>query len=492
MKSPKEGNKKDCNGKESFDKNNISNSSDNNNDSILSEMNGNGYNNGIINCINKVIEKKESEKDNYDNENKNSKNTEINLTKMEKEYSSLNENENENKKNEENDTHNDCNISIEKSNNTNNIIDNENTKTINNIFNECNTKEDICIDRMGNDNIHNDIEGCIVGEGVLKEKIEDNMDKDNMDKDDMDKDDMDKDDIDKDNMNKNDIKENNMDKNDMDMDDIEKDKIKIDDLKENDMVIEDIEKDIMEEDDIENDIMKIDDLKDNDMENKVETNLSTYDKCNIYFIISCSLLSSIDSIEIIPEKRKNIKIINNELIDIKVKEDTFLTFNKYENISLLNIYLYKANIEILKGNLKSSFKIKLKYNEKNVITKNSYVIDNDHYLFIYSQNFEYEHWYDDWMKKDDLKYLNKTYNISYLQKFSIYKSYLENSDQKDDVIPILLNETLKIICHLKIINLEFILLYLVAVYDTTQNYMCILKMFDPSSSHLFINLEEKK
>ena len=291
-----------------------------------------------------------------------------------------------------------------------------------------------------------------------------------------------------------------------DTDNIDKEKLKCGEkevIRNEDAMDEDEEKDNMEEyvikedkeknslgkDNMEEDTLE-EKEKDNMEEDVIDTNSETCGKGFIYFIISCPLYSSLDLIKIIPKKNTKIIMTKIELIKIKVKKEILFKFNIYEKIDFKNIYLYKAEINILKENPENSFKIKITYNNQDIISKDLYTIKNNQHLFIYSQNFEYKRLFN-WLYKTDVDSLNKKYSISYIQRFLIYKSYLLQCHQlKEGIMDNLLNETLKIICLLKNIDLEFILVYFVTVYEITENYIDILKNFDPSSP-IFIDLQEK-
>eukprot|EP00833_Pecoramyces_ruminatium_P002601 jgi/Orpsp1_1/1176633/evm.model.c7180000058391.1 len=257
-------------------------------------------------------------------------------------------------------------------------------------------------------------------------------------------------------------------------------------MKKNDITEDNVEKDDMEIENIEED-----NIDENDKE--IESN-----KSYIYCIISSSYYFSFEQnlIKIIPEK-KGLKVIKSELIKIKENDKYAFSFKEYENLDFKNIYLFKADV-ILKDNANHSFKINLKYKREDLISNKSYTIGTNQHLFIYSQVFEQRSWLNRKIfnfissSNNEMKKLNKTLSISFLQKFIIFKNFILHLYQEGrNILSDLFRDTLETICLLSIINFEFILVFFIDLNDLTENYIEILKLFDPSLT-IYINLESYK
>ena len=143
---------------------------------------------------------------------------------------------------------------------------------------------------------------------------------------------------------------------------------------------------------------------------------------------------------------------------IKVKEYN----NAFEK---KNIYLYKVKLEL--KNKEEEIKIKLNYDGAKLISQNDYIINIGQQLFIYLESFEYDSYVNFLKTKND--FIEKKYRLSFLQKFTIFKTYLLLLNNKN-LIPFLIDETSKIIVKNEEIDMEFLLVLFIYLINSKKKF----------------------
>ena len=211
----------------------------------------------------------------------------------------------------------------------------------------------------------------------------------------------------------------------------------------------------------------------------------------IYFIISCpnNIFFNEQLIEIDP--KENLKILKIELIEIKVNNKMKIQVKEYNNaFEGKNIYLYIAKLELNKEDEK--IKIKLNYDRKNLISKYYYKINLGLQLFIYLELFEYD--FFNFIKariysKND--FVEKKYRLSFLQKFTIFKTYLLYINNKN-IIPFLLEETSKIIVKNEEIDMEFLLVFFISLINSKKKFIELPIKSKEIFESIILNITKKK
>jgi len=206
-----------------------------------------------------------------------------------------------------------------------------------------------------------------------------------------------------------------------------------------------------------------------DEKQNTQFNVSKNDDINystLYIIFPFSENYIIDEkyIDIIPNNKNNIKVINEELNVIKENSKNYYNENyknlyKYNNnilssLKVKNIYLYKVNM-LLSNNNWESLKIKLKNSYYQSLTFN---IKRGDQIFLY---WEFDNWYSSLFKENEMKKLN------ILQRFTIFKYYLIFNKNKK-YIPLLLNQFIDELYKSKKIEMDFILEILFTLLDDKQ------------------------
>ena len=208
----------------------------------------------------------------------------------------------------------------------------------------------------------------------------------------------------------------------------------------------------------------------------------------IYFIISCpnNIFFNEQLIELNP--KENLKILKKELIEIKVNNKMKIQVKEYNNaFEGKNIYLYIAKIELNKEDEK--IKIKLKYDGKNLISQYYYKINIGQQLFIYLESFEYDSYVNFLKAKND--FIEKKYRLSFLQKFTIFKTYLLLLNNKN-LIPFLLDETSKIIVKNEEIDMEFLLVFFISLINSKKKFIELPVESKEIFESIILNITEKK
>eukprot|EP00833_Pecoramyces_ruminatium_P010584 jgi/Orpsp1_1/1184616/evm.model.c7180000090279.1 len=269
---------------------------------------------------------------------------------------------------------------------------------------------------------------------------------------------------------------------------------------------------------IKNNILSYNDNKyNNDEKNKHFNDSKSLNNFNnemelpstIYIIISCSedYIFDKENIEIIPENKKNIKILNTELNLVKIKNENFYNenyFNMYkcnnivlDSIKGKNVYLYKVNLSI--NDNKESFRLKFNYNNENYCSKSSYKIFKGQQLFVSFESFkkEYNNYILDYLSyysfnyNSNNDYQDNKYKLSNIQKFYTFLFYLI-FNKKEKYISSLLNQYLEIINKKEKLDFEFILELFDILNDINEKYLNITENMEEILKRIILSLKNKK
>jgi len=214
----------------------------------------------------------------------------------------------------------------------------------------------------------------------------------------------------------------------------------------------------------------------------------------LYLIISCPQAIIFEDKLIDLKRSKQVNILKKELVQIKVNNKSFLDIKEItESIKGKNIYLFNAIINL--ENLNESINIKIKYLNKDLISKEPIKFKkNDKNKFIYSISYDYEGYFGNLYLNNREKienFKNKKYEIEDSKKFVIFKQYLER-DKNASSIQYLLECTSNVFYNAKeIIDYEFILnffIYLISNIEPKQNKERLERIFNSTISK-FIDLK---
>ena len=209
----------------------------------------------------------------------------------------------------------------------------------------------------------------------------------------------------------------------------------------------------------------------------------------LYFILSCpnNIFFKEHLIELSP--KENLKILKKELIEIKVNNKMKIKVKEYNNaFEKKNIYLYKVKLEL--KNKEEEIKIKLNYDGAKLISQNDYIINIGQQLFIYLESFKYESYYN-YLFKDKNDFIEKKYRLSFLQKFTIFKTYLLLSNNKN-LIPFLIDETSKIIVKNEEIDMEFLLVFFISLINSKKKFIELPIKSKEIFESIILNITKKK
>ena len=180
----------------------------------------------------------------------------------------------------------------------------------------------------------------------------------------------------------------------------------------------------------------------------------------IFFIISSNSKIFFRKDLIYLSKRKNIEIIEEDLIRIK---ENIINHMEIEGLDeFCNIYLYKTKIKIKNKNEKIF--IKINFCNKKLKSKTPIKIkSNGSINFIYEILYEYSK--TAFLPNDEIyEFLNNKYKISKLKKFMIFKRYLE-IHEKSKYIDNLLERTQNEIINSTEIDYDFFLSFLITLFE---------------------------
>ena len=211
-------------------------------------------------------------------------------------------------------------------------------------------------------------------------------------------------------------------------------------------------------------------------------NYDKNDSISIYFVISCkgsqnnisyySCYLEEKMIHLSPGAK--IRILESNLILIKQNDNFYINLENRNSLNGKDIYLYTA--KIIAGNL-NEFNIKLKdYLEESFVSKNPFPInEKNKIIFIYNIPFKLDGFLNRNVKtyfKDEIinEFLENKFRINNVQKFLIFKEYLnkhENSNFIDDLLENTANEINK---TKEIIDFEFMLEFILTLIDNEKNF----------------------
>ncbi|OUM60841.1 hypothetical protein PIROE2DRAFT_13322 [Piromyces sp. E2] len=241
----------------------------------------------------------------------------------------------------------------------------------------------------------------------------------------------------------------------------------------------------------------------------------------IYLILSGIKGSLFTDIELSSEKK--VQVLDSELIEINSnidyieKENSIGEEKKENNQKLLvnefnhsfenkSIYLYKANVQ-LKNKDRKSFKIRFKYNNEVIQSSGDLTIQQYQQQFIYPISYNVIDKTSGTFKKlvektknfigmnndtkDIKKFVDEQYNISNLQKFIIYKTFLLERGMSF-LIPNLLEETQTTITKSNKIDYEYLLIYIHTLINNEKNFQLIPKENKEIMNNILSSLMDKK
>jgi len=219
-------------------------------------------------------------------------------------------------------------------------------------------------------------------------------------------------------------------------------------------------------------------------------------EASIFFIISSKSSIYFYKELIHLSKRDNIDIIEEDLIKVKEKN---ISYMEVEGVNeSFNIYLYKTKIKI--KNINEEIYIKLDFLNRSL--KSVYPINFKSKESIY---FIYEIFYKSediipidikvWDKNiHNIKdFLNDKFRINKMKKFKIFKTYLEIHEASKYIDNLLESTQNEIINSKKIIDYEFLLTFLITLFDEKEKYSDIpnnLQLIFELTISNFIDIEK--
>ena len=193
----------------------------------------------------------------------------------------------------------------------------------------------------------------------------------------------------------------------------------------------------------------------------------------LYFIISCqdniNLYKENISIEI---KSNQGKILESENIIIRNREAKYLNVKEINNsFTGKNIYLYKIKLELKRNNI--DMYIKLIFNKDKLKSKKPFQLIKDIYhSFIYSIEFEAENFFElFYLSTDTTNFIENKFKINKLQKFLIFKEYI-NTHETSEVSKYLLQCTANQISN-KSADYELLLNFLIYLLKFNKKYSAL-------------------
>ena len=194
----------------------------------------------------------------------------------------------------------------------------------------------------------------------------------------------------------------------------------------------------------------------------------------LYFIISCqdniNLYKENISIEI---KSNQGKILESENIIIRNREAKYLNVKEINNsFTGKNIYLYKIKLELKRNNI--DMYIKLIFNKDKLKSKKPFQLIKDIYhSFIYSIEFEAENFFElhFYFSTDTTNFIENKFKINKLQKFLIFKEYI-NTHETSEVSKYLLQCTANQISN-KSVDYELLLNFLIYLLKFNKKYSAL-------------------
>ena len=196
-------------------------------------------------------------------------------------------------------------------------------------------------------------------------------------------------------------------------------------------------------------------------------------EASIFFIISSKSSIYFNKELIYLSKRDNIDIIEEDLIKVKEKN---ISFMEVEGVNeSFNIYLYKTKIKI--ENIDEKIYIKLNFLKRNL--KSTVPIEfkkKESIYFIYEISYKCEDFIPIDIKFWDRhiynikEFIDDKFRIYKVKKFKIFKRYLEIHEESKYIDNLLECTQNEIINSKKIIDYEFLLTFLITLFDEKEKY----------------------
>ena len=214
-------------------------------------------------------------------------------------------------------------------------------------------------------------------------------------------------------------------------------------------------------------------------------------EASLFFIISLSENNVFSEDLIHLSQRENIEIIKKDLIQVKENNENFMEIKRLDEP--FNIYLYMTKIKI--KNIKEKIFIKLSFDNKKL--KSAKPIDikkNEPIKFIYEISYVYdENFIVRCFNQNIDKFINDRFRLIKLKKFMIFKKYLEIHEKSKYIDNLLESTQNEIIQNTQIIDIEFLLSFLITLFGGKTKYSDIPKNFQLYFklviSH-FVNIEQ--
>eukprot|EP00833_Pecoramyces_ruminatium_P005380 jgi/Orpsp1_1/1179412/evm.model.c7180000069230.1 len=222
----------------------------------------------------------------------------------------------------------------------------------------------------------------------------------------------------------------------------------------------------------------------------IDNSFNNFNHSTVFIIISCSDKIDLEenNIKIIPKQNNEFFIKYKEFNIVKLKNNNYYmnylnekyhTQNKnYDTFQNKNIYLFSMNLIFKK---EVSFRIKFKYENICIYSKNYFTVYNNQLLFDYCESYEIDRKFIDYINPfSNYNYLrdiiNENFELTNYQRFIIFKIYFL-INKKENYLPYLLDKTLEEIHKEKIINFEFIMFYLNTIIDYAKNHNLKFKTY---------------
>ena len=218
-------------------------------------------------------------------------------------------------------------------------------------------------------------------------------------------------------------------------------------------------------------------------------------EASIFFIISSNSTIYFHKELIYLSKRENIDIMEEDLIKVKEKNINYMEVEGLDES--FNIYLYKTKIKI--KNINEEIFIKLNYLDRKL--KSLYPIEfkgKESIYFLYEIIYKCEDiipinikiWDKNAYSVND--FIKDKFRLIKMKKFKIFKKYLEIHEASKYIDKLLESTQNEIINSIEIIDYEFLLSFLIALFDETK-YSDIpnnLQSFFELAISNFINIEK--
>ena len=218
---------------------------------------------------------------------------------------------------------------------------------------------------------------------------------------------------------------------------------------------------------------------------------------SIFFIITSNKDIYFESkyINLSSNSNKNIIIVKQELFKVKEYGTNFMEIKISEN---LNIYLCKIIIKI--NSINEEVFIKINFLDKVLISEIPLEFKNNKSIyFIYEIKYkcedllpiEFKFWDDN--IKDIKDFINNIFKINKLQKFLIFKKYLELHENLKYIDNLLENTKNEIINSKDYIDYEFLLSFFITLFGSKTKYSAVpdnLKSYFKLAISNFINIKK--